>query len=75
MSRKHIVGLDLGTTKVCVVVARSLGGSAEVMGMGVVLPGRGNVDVGHAPRPYHRGKRERGQPLSDAAGLICQGVR
>ncbi len=35
MSRKHIVGLDLGTTKVCVVVARPMGGSAEVAGIGI----------------------------------------
>jgi cell division protein FtsA len=34
MSRSHIAGLDLGTTKVCVVVARSVGGAAEIIGMG-----------------------------------------
>ncbi len=35
MSRRHIVGLDLGTTKICAVVARQLGGAAEVTGMGI----------------------------------------
>ena len=35
MSQKTIVGLDLGTTKVCVVVARPVGGAAEVLGVGI----------------------------------------
>ncbi len=35
MSPKTIVGLDLGTTKVCVVVARPSGGAAEVLGVGI----------------------------------------
>ncbi len=35
MSMKTIVGLDLGTTKVCVVVARLTGGAAEVIGVGI----------------------------------------
>ena len=35
MSSKHIVGVDLGTTKVCVVVARPMGGPVEVTGIGI----------------------------------------
>ena len=34
MSRKYIIGLDIGTTKVCAVVARTEAGVPEIMGMG-----------------------------------------
>ena len=34
MSRKYIIGLDIGTTKVCAAVARVEGGSVEIVGAG-----------------------------------------
>ena len=40
MSRKHFVGLDLGTTKVCAVVARPVGEAAEIARMKPLLDGR-----------------------------------
>jgi len=34
VSRKYIIGLDIGTTKICAVVARVEAGLAEIVGMG-----------------------------------------
>ena len=36
MSVKYIIGLDIGTTKICALVTRVEAGAAEVIGMGLV---------------------------------------
>ncbi len=40
MGAKYVLGLDIGTTKVCAVVARAEGESAEIIGAGIT-PSRG----------------------------------